>query len=1442
MILIILTILGRADLGWAGSGLDFPEPIGAYLNGKLPSQTPQTGSGSWQLVDAFPGLSFTNPLFMTPFPGTNDLVMLEHHGLIFVFDNNPATTTKRQILDIRSRVQDTHWGGLLSLAFHPQFGQSGSPNREYVYMAYRYEFESGWASNIHYVPGYLRLSRFQYNFSTGQIDPNSELVMIQQYDASKHHLGGAITFGSDGFLYLSRGDEYCCNDPTDATQKLNVGFFSGMLRIDVDMNASRSHPIRRQPLDNTGNRPSGWPASFSQGYYIPNDNPWQDPSGGILEEFYAIGFRSPHVISYDAPTGNIWIADVGESEREEIDLLKKGANYQWPFREGNIGKPKSRPGTVIGTETAPVADYPHTEGANCIIGGHIYRGPTHAGTLGGKFLFADNGNQKVWAMTFNSGSGTGQIEQLCVGPSGGYYTGISGSGRDANGEVYFLKMTGHDDGNGKIMKLSRAGAASPEPPALLSQTGAFSNLATLQVSPGLLAYEVNTPMYSDASNKQRWFAIPNDGTHSSSGEKIGFSESGNWTFPPGAVLMKHFELPIDEQNPSLVKRMETRFMVQGVDGAYFGFTYRWRPDGSDADLLHDGLNESVQVRKANGTYATQAWRYPSRTECFACHSTAAGFVLGPRTRQLNRDQYYSKTGRTANQLETLNHLGIFSPAINPALLPGVLTSKPMGDAASSWQKRALSYLDSNCSHCHQPGGTAHANFDARLSTSPFAQGFVNANPNNNLGISGAKIIAPGDTARSVLYHRTNTLGAGAMPPIAKNHIDADAIALLENWIATIDPSITPPNPSTSDVTVPVPTLSAPGQMSGSLTVNVAFTEPVYGLTTDDFVITNGIDAAISGSGASYTLTVAATGGVSSVTVQLPSDKVIDAGSNANPPSNSVTASVASLPTLNIASASANESNGALTFTATLSAVSAAGISVQFSTVSGSATSPADFQHTTGTLTFQAGSTSATIQIPVVDDLIYETAETFTLQLSNASGATLGTASATGTIIDNDTAPSIVITDATTGENGWVLPFKIILSQPSAFPVTVFYTTVSNTATGGYDYLHAAETLTFQPGQTLLVLDIPIWQDEIDEIAETFYVRLSAPTNAVITDAEALGTIIDDDSTPSVTITGGTASESAGSIQFLVQLSESSGSPVLVSYATAERSATAGLDFTPASGSLTIPAGATSAIPTINLINDSIEEPNEDFAVNLSSPVNSVLGSSTAIGVIIDDDESPVVSVASVAGDESTGALTFAVSLSAASANTISVDYGTTSGTATAPDDFQPVSGTLTIPAGQTTASVPVTIKGDSMFEADETFTLALSGAVNATLGTASATGTIRDNDVAPLIRAVASSASERAGAITFRIYLSERSGLNASVGWTTNGVTAKAGTDFVASGGTAQILAGDLETTITVNLLNDDAPEIDETFNLALSNPENATLSKVSVTGTILDDDGAPSL
>src|SRR4030095_13702535 len=156
----------------------------------------------------------------------------------------------------------------------------------------------------------------------------------------------------------------------DSAQRLNRGLFSGVLRIDVDQNPARSHPIRRQPRSGG----TGSPPSYSANYFIPNDNPFLDPAGTILEEFWAIGLRSPHRMTLDRLTQTIWLGDVGQDRFEEVSTIVRRGNGQWPYREGFQTGPRSRPVVLLGVEQPPVYDYPHESGNNCVIGGYVYRG------------------------------------------------------------------------------------------------------------------------------------------------------------------------------------------------------------------------------------------------------------------------------------------------------------------------------------------------------------------------------------------------------------------------------------------------------------------------------------------------------------------------------------------------------------------------------------------------------------------------------------------------------------------------------------------------------------------------------------------------------------------------------------------------------------------------------------------------------------------------------------------------------------------------------------------------------------------------------------------------------------------------------------------------------------------------------------------------------------
>lgn len=225
----------------------------------------------------------------------------------------------------------------------------------------------------------------------------------------------------------------------------------------------------------------------------------------MLEEFYAVGFRNPHRMTYDAAGNRIWLGDVGQSGREEVDIIEKGGNYGWSFAEGSVGGPRSRPAPLLGVEKPPVFDYPHTNGYTCVIGGYVYRGTQFAAYLSGKYIFGDNGTAWVRALTYD-GVGTPQIMELTTIPHGaGEETGMSTFGLDHANELLMCCA-----GPGvKIYKLTKTGGGA-EPPLLLSQTGAFTDLGTLTPAPALIPYSVNAPLWSDNAAKTRWMAAPSD--------------------------------------------------------------------------------------------------------------------------------------------------------------------------------------------------------------------------------------------------------------------------------------------------------------------------------------------------------------------------------------------------------------------------------------------------------------------------------------------------------------------------------------------------------------------------------------------------------------------------------------------------------------------------------------------------------------------------------------------------------------------------------------------------------------------------------------------------------------------------------------------------------------------------------------------------------------------
>jgi uncharacterized repeat protein (TIGR03806 family) len=329
-------------------------------------------------------------------------------------------------------------------------------------------------------------------------------------------------------------------------------------------------------------------------------------------------------------------------------------------------------------------------------------------------------------------------------------------------------------------------------PALLSLTGVFSNTPGMIPAASLIPYAPNVQLFSDNAQKVRYFSIPNSGAPYTPAEQIAYAPTNSWSFPSGTVFVKTFELQTNQSDPNSLLRLETRLLVRDTNGAVYGVTYKWRADDSDADLLSNSLTEPIFIQTPQGGY-TNLWYYPSPSDCLQCHTYVANYVLGVNARQLNRELTYSN-GVTDNQLRALNRAGLFNPALDEATITNIEALSALTNTSASYQQRARSYLDANCAQCHQPGG-AGITFDARYDTPLTNQNLINATASFNLGYDNAKIIAPDDIWRSMIYQRMNVVNpAIQMPPLARNLIDTNAVQVMTDWIDsfTNTPALAPP--------------------------------------------------------------------------------------------------------------------------------------------------------------------------------------------------------------------------------------------------------------------------------------------------------------------------------------------------------------------------------------------------------------------------------------------------------------------------------------------------------------------------------------------------------------------------------------------------------------------------------------------------------------------------
>jgi glucose/arabinose dehydrogenase len=514
-----------------------------------------------ELENAFAGLSFSSPLCLrSPEGDSRRLFVCEKTGdLALIPDVTAANPVKTVFLDLDAilssrgeALRTNSEMGLLSVAFHPDYTTNGS-----FFAVYNVTL-SGVA--------YQRLSRWHDpNIADTVADPLSEEVLIEMRDDAGNHNGGDLHFGPDGYLYMSWGDEGNQNDSLNNSQFIDKDFWSSVMRIDVDLEPEDDTAADGTGSDDANVRPNGHAAVKLVGgnplYEVPVENPWVGATSfngvsvnplDVRTEFYAVGFRNPWRFSFDSETGELWVGDVGQGAREDVDVVELGNNHGWAWYEGDANGPKfnntingaSRTSAIL---TPPVWDYAHGSGefqGNSITGGFVYRG-TRIPELFGKYIFGDYSSGNIWSLKRNDDPGNPEV--IRIAGDGG----IAGFGPDpSNGDVLMA-----DVNSGQIHRLVSRDVGTSFP-ATLTETGIFSDVASLTANPGVVPYEVNVSFWSDHAIKQRWFAIKN------TIDQVEYSRDGSWSFPNGMVWVKHFDLELERGNQATKKRIETRVLVK----------------------------------------------------------------------------------------------------------------------------------------------------------------------------------------------------------------------------------------------------------------------------------------------------------------------------------------------------------------------------------------------------------------------------------------------------------------------------------------------------------------------------------------------------------------------------------------------------------------------------------------------------------------------------------------------------------------------------------------------------------------------------------------------------------------------------------------------------------------------------------------------------------------
>ena len=728
----------------------------------------------------YPELKVNFPVAVAHQPGSDRLLVI-HQPWPYA-----ATQISRMMDDPKARELEPLLkldGVAYDLTFHPHFKDNG-----YLYIGWNGPSSGPPAEHKTRVTRYTMERTAPY-----RLDPKSAKEIISWH--SDGHNGGALRFGHDGMLYVTTGDGTSDSDTNIVGQDMSK-LLAKVLRIDVD------HPAP------------------GKAYTVPRDNPFVHLKGA-RPEIWAYGLRNPWRITVDEKTGAIWVGQNGQDLWEQAYLIRKGENYGWSVNEGShpfYPKRKLGPTPIVN----PTVEHHHSE-ARSLTGGIVYYGQRHP-ELRGAYIYGDYSTGKVWAVRHD---GKRVLWHKEIADTRLQITGFAA---DRRGEILIADHRGQDKGGFYTLEPTPKDARATDFPRTLSASGLFRSVKGHVMEPALIPYSVNAPLWGDNAFKERWIALPGEDT------QIEFTTWRGWNFPDRTVLVKSFGLELEEGNPRSRRWVETRFFTR-QDGEWFGYSYAWDDAQTEGTLVEaKGRDRTFAIKVPKSAehpdgVRKQTWHYPSRTECMVCHSRAANWVLGLTELQMNKVHDYG--GVRANQLETLEHLGVlrvnWADEARNALrdeakakglsakeidafverqtatrgqreaAPSSLLAFPPQkyrrladpyDPKADLTARARSYLHSNCAQCHVEAGGGNAQIDLEFTTPLEKMRLVNVQPQHHtFGLKDARLIAPGHPERSVLLYRMAHRGAGQMPPLATSLVDRPAVEMLGAWIRQIKPKL-----------------------------------------------------------------------------------------------------------------------------------------------------------------------------------------------------------------------------------------------------------------------------------------------------------------------------------------------------------------------------------------------------------------------------------------------------------------------------------------------------------------------------------------------------------------------------------------------------------------------------------------------------------------------------